>query len=156
MNKLITLGRFMYAAGIIALAVLCLVSKDFIVGRPPAWPADFNINPVLAYISGVVLITAAIVIILNRKARPAAFLISGLIFFFSVLRHLPHFMNDWVNAYKSIALAGGSLIIAASFRVLGATKDSGVRADERFRKGLITTGCLCLAAFFVACGYAHF
>ncbi|HMC85996.1 MAG TPA: hypothetical protein VKI61_10735, partial [Chitinophagaceae bacterium] len=83
MSKLIIPGRFIYSTGIIALAVLCMVSKDFIVGRPPAWPAGFNINPALAYISGVVLIIAAFAIILKRKARLAAFLISALIFFFS-------------------------------------------------------------------------
>jgi uncharacterized membrane protein YphA (DoxX/SURF4 family) len=82
MSKLIIPGCVMYALGIIGLAILCLVSKDFIVGRPPVWPAGFNMNPALAYISGLVLIIAAIAIILNRKARLAAFLIAALIFFF--------------------------------------------------------------------------
>jgi uncharacterized membrane protein YphA (DoxX/SURF4 family) len=156
MSKLIKPGRLIYSTGIIALAVLCMISKDFIVGRPPAWPVGFKINPALAYISGVVLILAAIAIILNRKARLASFLISALIFFFSVLRHLPNFMNDWVNAYKSLALVGGSLIIAASFPVQDVTKDSGYKADERLTAVLITVGCIFLAAFFIACGYAHF
>lgn len=154
MNKLITAGRFMYSAGIIALAIICFISKDFIVGRPPAWPAGFKINPALAYTSGVVLIISAIAIILNKKARLAASLISALIFFFSVLRHLPNFMNDWPNAYKAIALLGGSLIIAASFPVQDPGKDYGM-VNER-SKILITTGCIFLAAFFIACGYAHF
>jgi uncharacterized membrane protein YphA (DoxX/SURF4 family) len=156
MSKLIIPGRFIYATGIMALAVLCMVSKDFIVGRPPAWPAGFDINPALAYISGVVLIIAAIAIILKIKGRLAALLISALIFFFSVLRHLPNFMNDWANAYKSLALLGGSLIIAASFPVQDVTKVSGFKANERLRAVLITTGCIFLAAFFIACGYAHF
>jgi uncharacterized membrane protein YphA (DoxX/SURF4 family) len=156
MNKLIVPGRFIYSTGIIALAILCLISKDFIVGRPPAWPAGFNINPALAYVSGAVLIISAIAIILKRKARLAALLISALIFLFSVLRHLPNFMNDWANAYKSLALVGGSLIIAASFSVQDPAKDSGFRADERLRSVLITIGCILLAAFFIACGYAHF
>ncbi|HMC87068.1 MAG TPA: hypothetical protein VKI61_16190, partial [Chitinophagaceae bacterium] len=156
MSKLIIPGRFIYSTGIIALAVLCMVSKDFIVGRPPGWPAGFKFNPALAYISGVVLIIAAIAIILKRKARLAAFLISALIFFFSVLRHLPNFMNDWANAYKSLALVGGSLIIAASFPVQDLTKDSGFKANDRWRAVLITIGCISLAAFFIACGYAHF
>jgi uncharacterized membrane protein YphA (DoxX/SURF4 family) len=156
MSKLIIPGRFIYSTGIIALAVLSMVSKDFIVGRPPAWPAGFKMNPALAYISGVVLIIAAIAIILNRKARLAAFLISALIFFLSVLRHLPVFMNDWANAYKSLALVGGSLIIAASFPVQDMIKDSGFKTNERLRSVLITTGCILLAAFFIACGYAHF
>jgi uncharacterized membrane protein YphA (DoxX/SURF4 family) len=156
MNKLITPGRFIYATGIMALAILCLVSKDFIVGRPPMWPIGFKINPALAYISGVVLIVAAIAIILKRYGRFAALLISALIFFFSVLRHLPNFMNDWLNAYKAIALVGGSFIIAASFPLQDVTKKSGFREDVRSKEVLITTGSLFLAVFFIACGYAHF
>jgi uncharacterized membrane protein YphA (DoxX/SURF4 family) len=156
MSKLIIPGRVIYCLGIMALAVLCMISKDFIIGRPPGWPVGFKINPALAYISGVVLIIAAIAIILKRNGRLAAFLVSALIFFFSVLRHLPSFMNDWANAYKSLALVGGSLIIAASFPVQDVTKDSGIMANERLRKVLISMGCLFLAAFFIACGYAHF
>jgi uncharacterized membrane protein len=156
MSKLITTGRFIYATGIIGLAVLCLISKDFIVGRPPQWPVGFKINPALAYISGVVLMMAAIAILLRRNGRLAAFLISALILFFSVLRHLPNFMNDWANAYKSIALLGGSLIIAASFPVSDVTKDSGPRANDRAGSALIKTGSIFLAVFFIACGYAHF
>jgi uncharacterized membrane protein YphA (DoxX/SURF4 family) len=156
MGKLIIRGRFMYAAGIIALAILCFVSKDFIVGRPPAWPEGIHINPALAYISGIVLIIAAVAIILERKGRTAAFLVAAFIFFFSVLRHLPHFMNDWANAYKSLALAGGSLIIAASFTVNDMTKYSGTRTSGQSNAVLITIGCIFLSAFFIACGYAHF
>jgi uncharacterized membrane protein YphA (DoxX/SURF4 family) len=156
MSKLIIPGRIIYATGIIALAVLCLISKDFIIGRPPGWPVGFKINPALAYISCIVLIIAAIAIILKRKARLAAFLIAALIFFFSVLRHLPNFMNDWVNAYKSLALLGGSLIIASSFLGQDVTIGSGFKANERLREVLITIGCIFLAAFFFASGYAHF
>jgi uncharacterized membrane protein YphA (DoxX/SURF4 family) len=156
MSKLIISGRFIYSTGIIALAILCIAAKDFIVGRPPEWPVGFKINPALAYISSVVLIIAAFAIILKRKARLAAFLISVLIFFFSVLRHLPNFMNDWANAYKSLAFVGGTLIIAASFPGQDVIKDSGFKANERLRAVLITIGCISLAAFFIACGYAHF
>ncbi len=156
MSKLVIPGRYIFVTGIIALAILCFVSKDFIVGRPPAWPIGSKINPALAYVSGVVLIVAAIAIILKRYGRFAAFLISALIFFISVLRHLPNFMNDWANAYKAIALVGGSFIIAASFPLQDLTKNSGFRENERSKKVLITTGSLFLAVFFIACGYAHF
>jgi len=150
MNKQITAGRIIYATGIFGLAVVCIISKDFIVGRPPAWPAGFNINPAFAWFTAVALMIFAIAIFLNRKARVAAFGIAALIFFFSVLRHLPVFMNDWANAYKSLALAGGSLIIGCSFpkRV--------VRPGSRIDHILITIGVIFLAAFFIAAGYAHF
>jgi uncharacterized membrane protein YphA (DoxX/SURF4 family) len=156
MSKLINIGRFIYSIGIISLATLCFISKDFIVGRPPVWPVGIKINPALAYVSGVLLIIAAIAILLRRYGRPAAFLISALIFFFSVLRHLPNFMNDWPNAYKAIALLGGSFIIAASFPAQRLTKDSGFKAGDRLRTNLIIIGSICLSVFFIACGYAHF
>jgi uncharacterized membrane protein YphA (DoxX/SURF4 family) len=156
MSKLIIAGRAMYSTGIIALAVLCMISKDFIIGRPPQWPIGFKINPALAYISGVILIISSLAIILNRRPRLAAFVIAALIFFFSVLRHLPNFMNDWSNAYKSLALVGGSLIIASSFPGPNATKETRFEAYERSKVVLIIIGCILLATFFVACGYAHF
>src|SRR5450432_1769669 len=108
MNKLLQSGRIIFAIGTIGLGILCIVSKDFIVGRPPAWPSGFEVNPALAYVSGTVLIMAAIAILLRKKAGLAALLIAILIFLLSVLRHLPYFMHDWANAYKSMALLGGA------------------------------------------------
>src|SRR5258706_6903461 len=155
MDKLTKPGRIIFAIGIIALGILCFIFKDFIVGRPPAWPAGFEVNPALGYISGVVLIIAALAIILNIKGRLAALLIAALIFLLSILRYLPHFMNDWLNGYKSMALLGGALIIASSFY----NEDSSnpeLRRNESLRKGFTVTGCILLAVFFIACGYAHF
>jgi uncharacterized membrane protein len=156
MYKLLKPGRRIYAAGIIGLAILCLIYKDFIVGRPPEWPAGFNFNPTLAYISSVILIIAALAIFLNKKGGLAALLIAALIFLFSVLRHLPKFMDDWANTYKSLALFGGSLIVAGSFFKEETKTNPGSGAVDRWRKFLILIGCLFLAAFFLASGYAHF
>jgi uncharacterized membrane protein len=156
MNKLIKTGRTIFATGIGALGIICIISKDFIVGRPPAWPAGFEINPVLAYVSGVALILAAIAIILKKKAGLATLLMAVLILLLSVLRHLPHFINDWVNAYKSMALFGGALIIATSFFEEDDHITPGFRVNESLRKSLVVTGCVLLAAFFIASGYAHF
>jgi len=146
MEKLLKPGRIIFATGIIALGILCMFTKDFIVGRPPAWPVGFNFNPALAYISGTILIFSALAILFDKKAVGSAILIASLIFFLSILRHLPHFMNDWLNAYKSIALFGGTLIVASSF--------SGIKRS--FKKTFVFVGCLSLAVFFIASGYAHF
>src|ERR1700704_2450672 len=109
MPKLINPGRIIFAIGIIGLGILCIISKDFIVGRPPAWPAGFDVNPALAYITGTTLILASLAILGKKWPGLAALLIAGLILLLSVLRHLPNFMNDWGNAYKSMALFGGTL-----------------------------------------------
>ena len=146
MDKLLKPGRIIFAIGIIALGILCIVTKDFIVGRPPVWPVGFRINPALGYISGTILIISGLAILLDKKARESALLIALLIFLLSILRHLPHFMNDWLNAYKSIALFGGALIISSSF--------PGIQ--KRHKKALVFVGCLSLTAFFISSGYAHF
>lgn len=132
----------MFCLGMIALAIVSFISKDFIVGRPPAWPAYINVNPALAYVSGGLLIIFSIAVLAGKQAFKSALLIALLIFLLSVLRHLPQFMADWLNSYKAIALMGGALIVAAAF--------------SSNNKMLITIGSVCLAAFFISGGYAHF
>ena len=156
MDNLIKSGRIIYATGIAALGILSIISKDFIVGRPPAWPAGFDINPVLAYVSGTLLVIASIAIITRKKAAQAALIIAGLIFLLSVLRHLPYFMDDWGNSYKSMALVGGSLIIAGSFFREDGMMSSGAPINEMLIKNFVIIGCILIAAFFISSGYAHF
>ncbi|MEO7766978.1 MAG: hypothetical protein ABIS01_06110, partial [Ferruginibacter sp.] len=115
MQKLLKSGQLIFAVGIIALGILSIVSKDFIVGRPPAWPAGFGFNPPLAYVAGAILVIGGILVILEKKGIIASLTIAAMIFLFSVLRHLPHFMDDWANSYKAMALFGGCLVVAASF-----------------------------------------
>ena len=156
MDRLLKPGRIIFAAGIIALAALCFIAKDFIVGRPPAWPTGFDVNPLLAYVSGSILVIASLFVLLDKKAGVAALVIAALIFILSVLRHLPHFMEDWANTYKSLALFGGALIIASSFFKEEASTTSGFRISKTLRKNLIGVGCILIAAFFIVGGYAHF
>src|SRR5688572_11276648 len=115
MNKLIYPGRLMFAAGITGLGILCIIMKDFIVGRPPAWPPTWHVNPTLAYVSAAIIIIAAIAIALGVRGRTAALIITTLIVLLSLSRHLPKYLNDWVNVYKTLSLIGGGLIVAASF-----------------------------------------
>jgi uncharacterized membrane protein len=156
MEKLMKAGRIIFAIGITGLGILCYISKDFIVGRPPAWPAGWALNPALAYISGAFLIIAAFAIFFTKKEGLAALLIAALIFLLSILRHIPHFMDDWANAYKSMALFGGALIIAASFFKEDNNTLTGSRFNGSLQKSLVAVGTLLLSVYFIACGYAHF
>ena len=156
MDNLSKSGRIMFASGTLTLGIFCIIYKDFIIGRPPAWPASFTPNPALADISGVVLIIAAIAILLKKKAGSAALLIATLILLLSVSRHLPQFMTDWVNAYKAMALFGGALIASASFFREDNSITPRVKVNENERKNILIAGTLLLAVFFIACGYAHF
>jgi uncharacterized membrane protein len=156
MKKLAEPGRIMYAIGLIGLSIICFISKDFIVGRPPAWSSSFTLNPGLAYVSGTILILLCLGIIFKRQACLSALLIALLIFLLSVTRALLHFMNDWLNAYKAIALMGGALIIAASFLENKHNIIPNAAAYDGRRRVLIIFGTIFIAPFLIAGGYAHF
>jgi uncharacterized membrane protein YphA (DoxX/SURF4 family) len=148
MTKCITAGRIIFALGMLGLAVLCIMSRDFVIGRPPAWPESFSVNPALAYGAAVVVMVACFAMLANKKGRTAALVIAGLITVLSLVpRHLPHFMNDWANVYKTIALIGGALIVASTY----GRKASAIQQD----KWLVRTGSAALSIFFVVCAYAH-
>jgi len=157
MEKLVNPGRIMFALGIIALAILGIKYQDFIVGRPPAWSETFSaIKPALAYVTAILLIICCVAIIFRKYVFIASLVIAALTFIFSVLRHLPVFMADWVNAYKSMAIVGGALIVANSFIAKESSNPAGLKARESWKNGLFTVGCILVAAFFIAAGYAHF
>lgn len=153
MHKLIQPGRVIFAIGIAALGILQFLVKDFIVARPPAakWAADIPGKHAWAYISGLLLVIFALGIVLKIKARAAAISMAILVFIGSFLtRNLPDMAGVtklenllWtVNAWKTLGLCGGALIVAASF--------------SRQKKGLIMAGYIALAVFIVICGLAHF
>jgi uncharacterized membrane protein len=150
MFNLVKTGRMMFAAGIMALGMLCIAYKDFLVGRPPAWPASFHLNPALGYITGALSIACAIAIIINRYARQAALCMALLILLLSISRHLGSFSDTWINAFKSLALLGSCLIIAAGKNSLNSTVTSS-KANN-----LLFAGIAMLAAFLLIGGYAHF
>jgi uncharacterized membrane protein len=162
MNKLLRPGQMIFAAGIVALGVLQFLSKDFIVGRPPAaqWASGIPGKEIWAYVSGIFLIIGGFAIMLRIKAAQAAFIIGILVFIFSFLcRHLPAmFMVNsaedllWqINAYKTLALCGGSLIVAVSFSTQKNRQTSIVGSNN-----LLVGGCIFLALFFIDSGFAHF
>lgn len=153
MHKLIQPGRIIFAIGIAALGILQFLVKDFIIARPPApiWATDITGKHAWAYISGLLLVIFAIAIVLKIKARAAAISMAILIFIGSFLtRNLPDMASVtkvenllWkVNAWKTLGLCGGALIVAASF--------------SRQKKYLLTAGYIALAVFLIICGLAHF
>jgi len=151
MEKLLKPGRLIFAIGFLVLGILCFLFKDFIVGRPPAWPTGFNVNPALGYVSGSLLVICALTILINKKGSAAALLIAILILMLSLSRSMPNFMADWANVYKSMALLGGALIVVASF-----LRESGDTVNKKWINIFVFIGTALVAAFFICGGYAHF
>lgn len=138
----------MFVAAIMALGMLCIVYKDFVVGRPPVWPASFQVNPALGYITGAILVVCAIAILIKKYTVQAALCVGALILLFSVSRHLFSFTDTWINAFKSLALLGSCLIIAAG---RNHPEDALPSNNKLFQGGMVM-----LALFLIICGYAHF
>jgi uncharacterized membrane protein len=146
MKNLLSTGRIMFATGMAGLGVLCLLDKDFIIGRPKPWNTLLpDWNPALAYISGIVVIASAFAIILNKQAKNAGLLIALLIMLLTIPRELLDHLKNWLSAYKSLALVGGALIITSSYEL-----------DKKKSAYILWAGIICLSAFFIAAGYAHF
>jgi uncharacterized membrane protein YphA (DoxX/SURF4 family) len=155
MNKLVQYGRIIFAIGIIGLAIFCMLYQDFIVGRPPAWSEGVHF-PVLGYITGAILIIMSLLIIFQVKGELASLVVALLILFLSVPRHGVHFMNDWGNAYKTLALLGGTLIVACSFIRQKKETVVGISIRESAVRYVLLIGTAMVTPFFLASGYAHF
>lgn len=156
-TKLISPGRAIFAIGILGLAFICMLTGDFIVGRPPAWSESFSgVMPTLGYVSGAILMLACVAILASKKGDAGALIIALLILLLSGLRFLPDVMANWLGGYKTMALLGGALIVASSFGVEGRIDTLMFMQKKKTTDTLIAVGCFLLAAFFIAGGYAHF
>src|SRR5688572_3747560 len=151
----INAGRIMFALGLIGLASLGFIKNDFIVGRPPAWPVGLGGKETLSLVLNVLLVGACVAIIFQRQGAFAAFMTAAIIFIFSFgIRYIPFIAKSdpdkilWaINAYKTLALIGGSLIAGVSF----------LRNDLRkARKIIPVIGTIFLSLFFIISGLAHF
>lgn len=154
MKFLIQNGRHMFSAAMIGLAVISLFADDFIVGRPPAWPLAWGLHMWLGYAAGSALIIAAVAINFYRTGPLAALVVACMILALSVVRHVPAFMNDWVNAYKTLALLGGALVVMGSYDTTNGT--SNLRISKTLSQPLVVFACILIAMFFITSGYAHF
>jgi uncharacterized membrane protein len=156
MINLIRTGQIIFGVGSIGLAILGVLSKDFVVGRPPAWTTELGPNPALAYVSAAFLFVLASAIIIQKWGGVAASIIAIMILLLSVVRHLAVFMSDWPNTFKALGLFGGSLIIACSFFREDYPRAHTLPISERLQKGMMLLGTILLAIFFIVGGYAHF
>jgi len=152
---LVNAGRVMFALGLIGLTVLGFMTNDFIVGRPPAWPVSFGGKETFSLVLNVLLVVGCIAIIFQRQGAFAALLTAAIIFTFSFLiRYIPAIVKAqpkeilWnINAYKTLALIGGSLIVAVYF-----LRTNSPRSGKIF----LVIGSIFLSMFFIISGFAHF
>jgi uncharacterized membrane protein YphA (DoxX/SURF4 family) len=148
-------GRILFAISFIALAIQGIVMGDFNFGRPPAWP-ESSLRTAWSLIGGLIVIGSCVAVLARKRGYEAALTI-GVTIVVSIFlaRNVPDLLSKdlagafWsLNAFKTLALAGGACIVAVSFW----------RDGERpgMRNTIFWFGTGALAWFLFVCGLAHF
>lgn len=160
--NLIQIGRWFFAAGIIAIGIEHFIFDDFVMGRAPAWPEAVPGKLVWAYFTGIIFVLAGLAILSNKKARSAALVAGTLIFLWALLRSIPVIAADsflsgeWTRAGKALTFFGGAFAIAGTLPLDVTAPKSGFVKFMNLNNEFITLGRICLGIFLVITGIQHF
>ena len=140
------IGSFFYLIGLAELAVLNFFLTDFAMTRPPALPQILqSINPLMAYVSGVILLGSIVLIFLDKYKTRAVWCIAILIMLCATSRHFFGLWRQSVNALKSLWLIGGAMLL-----LYNNPKYS------KYGTALLWANMVVLSIFFFDCSFAHF
>jgi uncharacterized membrane protein len=148
LDRLVPVGRALFAIGLAAFAFEQLLFGDFVPGRAPEWPAGVPGRLVWAYATAAVFMIASAAIVRVRRVREAALVAGTLIFLWAFLRNIPLALADhiyggaWTNLGKALAFFGGAFAVAGS-------------AHPPVR-GLLYLGRVSLGMFLISSGVQHF
>ena len=114
MKSLKFVGKLMYAGPMAMFGIFHFMSADGMTGAVP----DFLPGPIVfVYLTGTLLILAAVSIVIGNKAKLATQLLGLMIALFAVLIHLDGFLAQDPTAsgmfLKDIALAGAAWYMSA-------------------------------------------
>jgi uncharacterized membrane protein YphA (DoxX/SURF4 family) len=146
LDKLVAVGRVLYAAPLAAFGAEHLALGRVIIGAVPVWmPARLF----WVYFVGIALIVAALSLVLGIRVRLTATLLAIMFFLFVVMIHLPNAMAHvherliWNVVLRDFSFGAGALALAGS---LGS--ESRVRAEN----ALVWIGRVCVAVVLMVYG----
>jgi uncharacterized membrane protein len=156
-NRNISIARSFYAIALIAFGIQHLLFKDFIAGRAPSWPPSLPGQVLVAYVTGLILITSGLAVLANKKARLAMIVTGIIILLWAGLRNiyqivsLPEYGGLLTNTFKALTLGSGAFIVASSF----------FNHDDSFFSGKLISrlslfGKYSIALFLLVGGIQHF
>jgi uncharacterized membrane protein YphA (DoxX/SURF4 family) len=157
MNKVIRLGKYFFAVSMMAFGILQFVSSAFVPGLLPV-PAWVPARMALAYLTGIVLITAGVSIVVNRWAHLSATFLAFMWFLFVLIVHLPRLAGDphngsaWASAFEALSMSGAALVLAGSLSV----GNPHLPGWESVAGRAISVGRIVFAISFPVFGIQHF
>jgi uncharacterized membrane protein len=155
--RMISLGRVLFVIALAVFGIQYFQYGKYVGGLPPVppWAPGGAIG---AYLVGAVLVTAAISLAINRKARLSALVIASLFLFCVLFLHLQHFSavvhdgGDRTRAFEPFALAGAALVLATLL-----LRDTSATAPALTSgKNLILFGRVIFGFSMVVFGWQHF
>ena len=87
--RLISVGRWFFAVGLIGWGLQHLVAGDFVTRVVPSWPEWMPSRTMSAYLIGAALLAAGAAIVVDVKGRVAALAFAVFAFLSFVLLHVP-------------------------------------------------------------------
>ena len=156
MTKAFELGRVVFAAAVAGLGAQCIVRGNAVPALEPmlATPA----LPVIGWVTGAVLIAAAIAMMLRPAASYGAAVIAAVLLLWVVLLHVPRLVaaprngGAWTGAFETFALSGAALLLCG----LTARTSGSDRVQWPFAHRATTVGRLMYGASMPAFGVLHF
>ncbi len=117
LDKLVAVGRVLYAAPLAAFGVEHLALGRVILGAVPVW---MPVRLFWVYFVGVALIAAALSLVLGIRVRLTATLLAIMFFLFVVMIHVPNAVAQghdriiWNVALRDLSFGAGALALAGS------------------------------------------
>jgi uncharacterized membrane protein len=146
-------GFVCFAVAMLFFGAQYLISGHLLVGHPPipSWPTAPS---VVAYLTGAIVLAAALGLFVKRTAWRAAAALGGIFVACAVALHgyrLAGHLHDplrWTSALEALSLAGGAFVVAFSL----ARRDDPTHAHG----ALLTAGRVLYAVPLFGFGIQHF
>jgi uncharacterized membrane protein YphA (DoxX/SURF4 family) len=129
LDKLVAVGRVLYAAPLAAFGGEHLALGRVIIGAVPVW---MPVRLFWVYFVGIALIAAALSLVLGIRVRLTATLLAIMFFLFVVMLHVPNAVAQghdriiWNVALRDLSFGAGALALAGS--LWGGARDRGGNA----------------------------
>lgn len=160
METILKTGRIFYGLCLVVIGINQLVYADFRNVILPPWPSWRQDAGLAAYATGVLLMGAGAAIAFSKKGREVALVWGALLAVILLCWHLPYMLfiqphqlrhlGIWADASKALALCGGALVTAGTYKQEG-VKIGTWPTPER----LLQAGRICFCITIIEFGIDH-
>jgi len=116
-DPFLRLGRYFFALAFLAFGIQHFVYARYAAGLGPPWIPG---QPLLAYLFGVIFVSAGAAIIIGKNHDLAATLLASITFLYFLLLYVPriigqlHNPGPWTSGFEILAMCGSALVLASS------------------------------------------